>query len=62
MIPLKTPSLRLHKPSGRAGVTLAGRDHSCGPWGTKQAPSSHSESTTGSLGSGVRAGRGWCWP
>jgi len=37
MLALKTPSLRLHRPSGRAVVTLAGRDHSCGPWGSKQA-------------------------
>ena len=37
MIALKTPSLRLHRPYGRAVVTLAGRDHYCGRWGSKQA-------------------------
>ena len=26
------PSLRQHKPSGRAVVTLNGRDHYLGPW------------------------------
>jgi len=33
----KIPSLRLHKPSGRAVVTLGGRDHYCGSWGSKAA-------------------------
>ena len=34
---VKMPSLRHHKPSGRAVVTIAGRDHYCGVWGSKQA-------------------------
>jgi hypothetical protein len=29
------PSYRHHKPSGQAVVTLNGRDHYLGPWGTK---------------------------
>jgi hypothetical protein len=33
----KLPSLRLHRPSGRAVVTLNGRDHYCGPWNTPEA-------------------------
>lgn len=33
----RTPSLRLHKPSNRAVVTIAGRDHYCGPWGSQEA-------------------------
>jgi integrase len=33
----KLPSLRLHKPSGRAVVTLNGRDHYCGPWDAPEA-------------------------
>lgn len=36
-MPSKIPSLRLHAPSGRAVVTIAGRDHYCGRWGTKAA-------------------------
>jgi integrase len=31
------PKLRLHKPSGRAVVTIKGKDHYCGPWGSEQA-------------------------
>ena len=31
----RTPSLRLHKPSGQAVVTLGGRDHYLGPHGTR---------------------------
>jgi integrase len=31
------PSLRRHKPSGRAVVTLSGQDFYCGTWGTKTA-------------------------
>src|SRR4051812_49038666 len=31
------PGLRLHKPSGKAVVTLSGQDFYCGPWGTKIA-------------------------
>lgn len=33
----RVPSLRLHKPSGRAVVTIGGRDHYCGPWGSRKA-------------------------
>jgi integrase len=33
----RVPSLRLHKPSGQAVVTIAGRDHYCGPWGSRKA-------------------------
>ena len=33
----KMPSLRPHKPSGRAVVTLGGKDHYCGAWGSKAA-------------------------
>jgi integrase len=33
----RIPSLRHHKPSKQAVVTLNGRDHYCGPWGSKQA-------------------------
>jgi integrase len=32
--PQRTPSYRLHKPSGQAVVTLSGRDHYLGPYGT----------------------------
>ena len=37
----RIPSLRLHKPSNRAVVTIAGRDHYCGLWGSKQAKSEY---------------------
>ncbi len=37
----KIPSLRLHKPSGRAVVTLNGRDHYCGEWGSRAAKVEH---------------------
>ncbi len=33
----RIPSLRLHNPSNKAVVTIGGRDHYCGPWGSKQA-------------------------
>jgi integrase len=33
----RVPSLRLHKPSGQAVVTISGRDHYCGPWGSRTA-------------------------
>ena len=33
----KTPLLRLHRPSGRAVVTLSGQDVYCGDWGTREA-------------------------
>jgi integrase len=33
----KLPSLRHHWPSGRAVVTLNGRDHYCGPWNSPEA-------------------------
>jgi integrase len=33
----RTPSLRLHKPSGRAVVTIADRDHYLGRWGSPEA-------------------------
>jgi hypothetical protein len=33
----RIPSLRLPKPSNRAVVTITGRDHYCGPWGSKRA-------------------------
>jgi hypothetical protein len=29
---MRTPSLRQHKPSGLAVVTLNGKDHYLGPW------------------------------
>ena len=36
----RPPSLRRHKPSARAVVTLNGKDHYVGPWpeGTKDPP------------------------
>lgn len=33
----RIPSLRLHRPSGRAVVTLSGKDHYCGPYGSPAA-------------------------
>ena len=35
MKPRKNPSYRLHKPSGQAVVTLDGKDHYCGEFGTE---------------------------
>ena len=35
----RVPSLRLHKASGQAVVTLAGKDHYLGPHGTKASKS-----------------------
>ena len=42
-MPVRTPSYRLHKPSGQAVVTLDGRDHYLGPWpaGRKKPPPEH---------------------
>jgi len=37
----RIPSLRLHKPSQQAVVTIAGRDHYCGPWGSRRAQTEH---------------------
>ena len=34
---LRIPSLRLHRPSGRAVVTVRGRDIYCGPYGSAEA-------------------------
>ena len=31
---MRTPSYRLHKPSGQAVVTIRGRDHYLGPYGS----------------------------
>ena len=36
-MPRGTPGLRLHKPSGRAVVTLDGKDHYVGKWDTPEA-------------------------
>jgi len=33
----RIPSYRLHKPSGRAVVTLSGKDFYLGPWGTQES-------------------------
>ena len=33
----RKPSLRLHKPSKQAVVTINGRDHYLGPWGSSRA-------------------------
>lgn len=33
----RIPSLRKHKASGQSVVTLGGRDHYCGPWGSRVA-------------------------
>jgi hypothetical protein len=33
----KVPSLRHHKPSGRAVVTIDGQDLYCGPWNSREA-------------------------
>jgi hypothetical protein len=33
----KLPSYRLHRPSGRAVVTLNGRDHYLGGWNTPES-------------------------
>ena len=33
----RTPSLRRHKPSGLAVVTLNGKDHYLGPWPADRA-------------------------
>ena len=38
---LRIPSLRLHKPSGRAVVTVRGRDIYCGPYGSSEADERH---------------------
>jgi len=34
---MRKPSLRLHKPSKQAVVTIDGKDHYLGPWGSKRA-------------------------
>lgn len=34
---MRKPSLRLHKPSKQAVVTIDGRDHYLGPWGSRRA-------------------------
>ncbi len=43
------PSLRRHKPSNRAVVTIDGQDFYCGPWN----PQRRRPNTTGSSGSGL---------
>lgn len=37
----KPPSIRLHKPSGRAVVTLNGRDFYLGPHGSRESEAEH---------------------
>ncbi|MEI6636374.1 MAG: hypothetical protein WCO99_07385 [Planctomycetota bacterium] len=37
----RIPSLRHHKPSGQAVVTLNSRDHYFGPWGSNQSQSEY---------------------
>ena len=34
---MRKPSLRLHKPSKQAVVTIGGKDHYLGPWGSRRA-------------------------
>jgi len=48
----RVPSLRLHKPSGRAVVTIGGRDHYCGPWGSRKAQAEYQRLVGEWLGSG----------
>jgi hypothetical protein len=48
------PTLRRHKPTGKAIVTLSGQDFYCGPWGTKVALSLN---TIGTLPNGLLADR-----
>jgi integrase len=48
----RVPSLRQHKPTKRAVVTIAGRDHYCGPWGSKQAENEYKRLTGEWLASG----------
>src|SRR3954453_14259265 len=51
------PALRRHKPSGRAVVTLSGKDHYCGPWPDADSPApSEAEAAYGDLVSRWLAG------
>src|SRR5437868_2735797 len=38
---LRTPAYRHHRPSGQAVVTLNGRDHYLGPYGTPESKSEY---------------------
>jgi integrase len=49
----RTPSLRLHKPSGRAVVTISGRDHYVGKWGSSEAQQNYDQL----IGEWLAAGR-----
>jgi integrase len=40
---MRVPNLRLHKPSGRAVVTLAGRDYYCGKFGSAEADEEYAQ-------------------
>ena len=58
----RIPSLRHHKPSKQAVVTLNGRDHSCGPWGSKQAKVEFQRFVGEWLASGgARCSAQWCF-
>lgn len=51
-----TPKLRLHKPSGRAVVTLNGKDYYCGRWGTNAAREEYDRLVARWLACGRRLG------
>jgi integrase len=50
--PIRIPKLRLHKPSGRAVVTLNGVDIYCGPWGSREAKAEYDRVTAAWLANG----------
>jgi integrase len=54
----KLPSYRLHKPSGRAVVTLGGRDHYLGPWGSPESKAEYRRL----IAEWITAGRGVAKP
>jgi integrase len=53
---IRVPSLRHHKPSGRAVVTINGRDHYLGRFGSQESKAEYQRLLAESLSGGLRAG------
>src|SRR5438309_972257 len=54
-MPVRTPSYRFHKPSGQAVVTLSGKDHYLGRYGSPESRSAYDRAVAEWLAHGRRS-------